>query len=63
MAAEEVKSVAEIIDRLERNVALVIRGKAGAIRMVEDFGSFRMCFRILMVAKNLCEDLSRFSLG
>ena len=32
MAAEEVKSVAETIDRLERNVALVIRGKAGAIR-------------------------------
>jgi MoxR-like ATPase len=32
MAAEEVKSVAETIDRLERNVALVIRGKAEAIR-------------------------------
>ena len=32
MAAEEVKSVAETIDRLERNVALAIRGKPGAIR-------------------------------
>jgi MoxR-like ATPase len=32
MAAEEVKSVAETIDRLERNVALVIRGKPEAIR-------------------------------
>ena len=32
VAAEEVKSVAETIDRLERNVARVIRGKAGAIR-------------------------------
>src|SRR5450759_4656201 len=32
MAAEEIKSVAETIDRLERNVALVIRGKAEAIR-------------------------------
>jgi MoxR-like ATPase len=32
MAAEEVKSVAETIDRLERNVARVIRGKAGPIR-------------------------------
>ena len=32
VAAEEVKSVAETIDRLERNIALVIRGKAGAIR-------------------------------
>jgi len=32
MAAEEIKSVAETIDRLERNVALVIRGKAGVIR-------------------------------
>jgi MoxR-like ATPase len=32
MAAEEVKSVAETIDRLERNIALAIRGKPGAIR-------------------------------
>src|ERR1039458_7126282 len=32
MAAEQVKSVAESIDRLERNVARVIRGKAEAIR-------------------------------
>ena len=32
VVAEEVKSVAETIDRLERNVARVIRGKAGAIR-------------------------------
>jgi MoxR-like ATPase len=32
VAAEEIKSVAETIDRLERNVARVIRGKAGAIR-------------------------------
>src|SRR5512141_628571 len=32
IAAEEVKSVAETIERLERNVALVIRGKPGAIR-------------------------------
>jgi len=32
MAAEQVKSVAESIDRLERNVARVIRGKPEAIR-------------------------------
>jgi MoxR-like ATPase len=32
VVAEEVRSVAETIDRLERNVARVIRGKAGAIR-------------------------------
>jgi MoxR-like ATPase len=32
MAAEQVKSVAESIDRLERNVARVIRGKSEAIR-------------------------------
>jgi len=32
MAAEEVKSVAETIDRLERNVARVIHGKPGPIR-------------------------------
>jgi MoxR-like ATPase len=32
MAAEEVKSVADTIGRLERNVGLVIRGKPGAIR-------------------------------
>jgi MoxR-like ATPase len=32
MAAEQVKSVAETIDRLERNVARIIHGKAGPIR-------------------------------
>jgi MoxR-like ATPase len=32
VAAEEIKSVAETIDRLERNIARVIHGKASAIR-------------------------------